>query len=114
MEPLEMDESTQAEIEDLVKSSAIVLFMKGNDMFPMCGFSGKAVAILKSYGVVFKTVNVLAEPRIREGVKEYANWPTIPQLFVRGEFVGGCDIIAELHEAGALAKVLMVDHRQTA
>ena len=96
---------TQARIDQLVKGSDIVLFMKGNASFPMCGFSGRAVQILKACGVDPKTVttvNVLEDEAIRQGIKEYSNWPTIPQLYVKGEFVGGSDIMMEMYESGEL------------
>ena len=91
----------QQRIDDLVKNNDILLFMKGNASFPMCGFSGRAVQILKACGVEdLKTVNVLEDEEIRQGVKEFANWPTIPQLYVKGEFVGGSDILMEMYQAG--------------
>ena len=94
-------------IEQLVKTNDILLFMKGNTNFPMCGFSGRAVQILKACGVTeLKTVNVLEDEGIRQGIKEYANWPTIPQLYVNGEFVGGSDIMMEMYQAGELQQVL--------
>ena len=100
---------TQQRIDDLVKSSEVLLFMKGNASFPMCGFSGRAVQILKACGVdpkQLKTVNVLEDDAIRQGIKEYSNWPTIPQLYVKGEFVGGSDIMMEMYESGELQKVI--------
>ena len=99
----------QQRIDDLVKSNDLVLFMKGNASFPMCGFSGRAIQILKAVGVdtkALKTVNVLDDQEIRQGIKEYSNWPTIPQLYVKGEFVGGSDIMMEMYEAGELQQVL--------
>jgi len=97
----------QQRIADIVNSHRVVLFMKGNAQFPMCGFSGRAVQILKACGVDdFKTVNVLEDEAIRQGVKDYANWPTIPQLYVNGEFVGGSDIMMEMYQAGELQQVL--------
>lgn len=97
----------QQRIDDLVKGHRVVLFMKGNAQFPQCGFSGRAVQILKACGVTeLKTVNVLEDEEIRQGIKEYANWPTIPQLYVKGEFVGGSDIMAEMFESGELAPLL--------
>jgi len=94
-------------IDDLVKSHKIVLFMKGTAQFPMCGFSGRAVQILKACGVEeLKTVNVLEDEEIRQGIKDYAQWPTIPQLYVNGEFVGGSDIMMEMYQAGELQQVL--------
>ncbi len=100
---------TQQRIDDLVKGSDIVLFMKGNASFPMCGFSGRAVQILKAVGVdtkTLKTVNVLDDAEIRQGIKEYSNWPTIPQLYVKGEFVGGSDIMMEMYESGELQQLV--------
>ena len=97
----------QQRIDGLVKNNRVVLFMKGTAQFPMCGFSGRAVQILKACGVSdLKTVNVLEDPEVRQGIKDYANWPTIPQLYVDGEFVGGSDIMMEMYEAGELQQVL--------
>ncbi len=94
-------------IDDLVKANEIVLFMKGTAQFPMCGFSGRAIQILKACGATnVKTFNVLDDDDIRQGIKGYANWPTIPQLYVKGEFVGGSDIMSEMHEAGELQALL--------
>ena len=99
----------QQRISQLVKSNEVVLFMKGNASFPMCGFSGRAVQLLKASGVDTKTmttVNVLDDADIRQGIKEYSNWPTIPQLYVKGEFVGGSDIMTEMYESGELSNLL--------
>ena len=99
----------QQRIDELVKSSPVLLFMKGNASFPMCGFSGRAIQILKASGVDPKkvvTVNVLDDQEIRQGIKEYSNWPTIPQLYVNGEFIGGSDIMMEMYESGELQQVL--------
>ncbi len=97
----------QKRIDDLVKSNRVVLFMKGTAQFPMCGFSGRAVQLIKACGATdLKTVNVLEDDAIRQGVKEYANWPTIPQLYVNGEFLGGSDIMMEMYESGELQQVL--------
>ena len=96
-------------IDQLVKDNDIVLFMKGNASFPMCGFSGRAIQVLKACGVdtkTVKTVNVLDDAEIRQGIKEYSNWPTVPQLYVKGEFVGGSDIMMEMYESGELQTVL--------
>ena len=99
----------QQRIDDLVKSNRVVLFMKGTAQFPMCGFSGRAMQILKSCGVSdLKTFNVLEDEDVRQGIKDYANWPTIPQLYVNGEFVGGSDIMMEMYQAGELQQVLGV------
>jgi monothiol glutaredoxin len=100
---------TQQRIDELVKGNEITLFMKGNASFPMCGFSGRAIQILKAVGVdtkAVKTVNVLDDAEIRQGIKEYSNWPTIPQLYVKGEFVGGSDIMMEMYESGELQQVI--------
>ena len=97
----------QKRIGDLVHGNRVVLFMKGTAQFPMCGFSGRAVQILKACGVDdLKTVNVLENEAIRQGIKDYANWPTIPQLYVNGEFIGGSDIMMEMYQAGELQQVL--------
>ena len=99
----------QQRIDELVKNSDVLLFMKGSASFPMCGFSGRAVQILKACGVdpnQLKTVNVLEDDGIRQGIKEYSNWPTIPQLYVHGEFIGGSDIMMEMYESGELQQVL--------
>ena len=104
----------QQRIDDLVKSNRVVLFMKGTAQFPMCGFSGRAVQILKACGVDdLKTVNVLEDEEVRQSIKQYANWPTIPQLYVNGEFVGGCDIMREMYQSGELQK-LIADARKAA
>ncbi|MBA2675420.1 Grx4 family monothiol glutaredoxin [Ramlibacter sp.] len=99
----------QQRIDQLVKSNDILLFMKGSASFPMCGFSGRAIQILKACGVdprQVATVNVLEDDGIRQGIKEYSNWPTIPQLYVKGEFVGGSDIMMEMYQNGELHQVL--------
>ncbi len=99
----------QSQIDQLVKSHDIVLFMKGSASFPMCGFSGRAVQILKACGVdpkAITTVNVLEDDAIRQGIKEYSQWPTIPQLYVRGEFIGGSDIMMEMYQSGELQQVI--------
>ncbi|QKO22782.1 Grx4 family monothiol glutaredoxin [Rhodoferax sp. BAB1] len=99
----------QQRIDDLVKQNEVLLFMKGSASFPMCGFSGRAIQILKACGVdpkAVKTVNVLEDDGIRQGIKEYSSWPTIPQLYVKGEFIGGSDIMMEMYESGELQKVL--------
>ncbi len=100
---------TQQRIADLVKNNDVVLFMKGTASFPMCGFSGRAIQILKACGVdpkAIATVNVLEDDAIRQGIKEFSNWPTIPQLYVKGEFIGGSDIMMEMYENGELQQVL--------
>ena len=96
----------QQRIDELVKNHRVVLFMKGTPEAPMCGFSGKATQILNHLGVPFKGVDVLSSNDIRQGIKDYANWPTIPQLYVNGEFVGGSDIMTEMYEAGELKQAL--------
>ena len=97
----------QERIESLIRSDRVVLFMKGTAQFPMCGFSGRAVQILKACGVDdLTTVNVLEDEEVRQGVKEYANWPTVPQLYVNGQFVGGSDIMMEMFESGELQTLL--------
>ena len=93
-------------IDNEVKSNDVVLFMKGNPQFPMCGFSGQVVQILDYIGVPYKGLNVLENEDLRNGIKSYSNWPTIPQLYVKGEFVGGCDIIREMFQAGELQSLL--------
>ena len=94
-------------IDQIVKGHRVVLFMKGTAQFPMCGFSGRAVQVLKACGVQdLATVNVLEDEGIRQGIKEYANWPTIPQLYINGEFVGGSDIMMEMYESGELQQAL--------
>ncbi|MFD0667710.1 Grx4 family monothiol glutaredoxin [Ramlibacter sp. MAHUQ-53] len=102
-------DDTQQRIDQLVKNSEVVLFMKGTASFPQCGFSGRAVQILKACGVDprgLATVNVLEDPAIRQGIKEYSNWPTIPQLYIKGEFIGGSDIMMEMYESGELQQIL--------
>jgi monothiol glutaredoxin len=89
-------------IDTTVKSHDVVLFMKGTKQFPMCGFSGQVVQILDYLGAPYQDVNVLENDEIRQGIKDYSNWPTIPQLYVKGEFVGGCDIVREMFQAGEL------------
>ena len=103
---------TQQRIDSLVKSNDVVLFMKGTASFPQCGFSGRAIQILKGCGLDGKTiatVNVLEDQEVRQGIKEYSNWPTIPQLYVKGEFIGGSDIMTEMYESGELQKVIAGD-----
>ena len=97
----------QQQIDGLVKGNKVMLFMKGNKQFPQCGFSGRAVQLLKACGVSeFETFNVLENDGVRQGIKDYANWPTIPQLYVNGEFVGGSDIMMEMYESGELKTLL--------
>jgi len=98
---------THQRIDQIVKSSEVVLFMKGTAQFPMCGFSGRAIQILKACGVAKPaTVNVLEDDSLRQGIKEYSQWPTVPQLYIKGEFVGGSDIMMEMYENGELQQIL--------
>ena len=98
--------SAKERIDEIVRGDNIVLFMKGTELFPQCGFSSRAVAILEHLQVPFKTVDVLQDPDIRQGIKEYSDWPTIPQLYVKGEFVGGSDIMMEMFESGELKQLV--------
>jgi monothiol glutaredoxin len=97
-----MSDQTRARIGELVKANDVVLFMKGTPLFPQCGFSSKAIAILDHVGVDYESVDVLQDMEVRQGIKEFSDWPTIPQLYVKGEFVGGSDIMMEMFEAGEL------------
>jgi monothiol glutaredoxin len=99
-------------IDELVKNDDIVLFMKGTALFPQCGFSSRAIAILDHLGVAYQTVDVLQDSEIRQGIKDYSDWPTVPQLYVKGEFLGGSDIMMEMFEAGELQQLL--DEKQVA
>jgi monothiol glutaredoxin len=101
-----MDNPVFAVIQSQIDASPVLLFMKGTPMFPQCGFSARVIQILKHANVPFKTVNVLEDAEIREGIKAFSNWPTIPQLYVKGEFVGGCDIITEMYQSGELQTLL--------
>jgi len=101
-----MNDSTRSRIDGLVKDNTVLLFMKGNRQRPQCGFSAQVVQILDSLLPQYRTVDVLADPEIREGIKEYSSWPTIPQLYVAGEFQGGCDIITEMYQSGELQQKL--------
>lgn len=98
--------SIRDQIENVLKSNDVVLFMKGTPNFPQCGFSGQVVQILDHLNVPYVGVNVLENEEVREGIKQYANWPTIPQLYVKGEFVGGCDIVREMFQAGEILPLL--------
>ena len=98
--------SARERIDEIVNSKEVVLFMKGTALFPQCGFSSRAVAILDHLGVPFETVDVLQDAEIRQGIKEYSDWPTIPQLYVKGEFVGGSDIMMEMFQAGELQQLI--------
>jgi monothiol glutaredoxin len=93
-------------IDQDIKTNDVVLYMKGTPMFPQCGFSAAVVEVLTYFGVPFKAVDVLQDPAIREGVKEYSSWPTVPQLYMKGEFVGGCDIVREMAESGELSQLI--------
>jgi len=101
-----MSEDVLSKIDQQVKNNKVMLFMKGTPNAPQCGFSAHTVEILQSYGVPFETADVLVDPAVRDGIKRYSNWPTIPQVFIGGKFVGGCDIVHELHERGELEPIL--------
>jgi monothiol glutaredoxin len=102
-----MDDATRTRIEGILSSSTVVLFMKGTKSFPQCGFSATVVEILRRSGVAeFSDVNILEDPELRQGLKEYSSWPTYPQLYVNGKLVGGCDIVRDMYESGELAPVL--------
>ena len=101
-----MTEDARTRIDTTVRSNDVVLFMKGTPLFPQCGFSSRAVAILEHLGVQYESVDVLQDQGIRQGIKEYSDWPTIPQLYVKGEFVGGSDIMMEMYESGELGQLL--------
>jgi monothiol glutaredoxin len=100
------DAGITSRIDEIVKANDIVLFMKGTPLFPQCGFSSRAIAILDHLEAPYETVDVLADQEIRQGIKAYSDWPTIPQLYVKGEFVGGSDIMMEMYESGELAQLL--------
>ncbi len=97
---------TQERIQGEITANPVMLYMKGNAMFPQCGFSARVVQILTHLGVPFQTANVLDDPELREGVKQFSQWPTVPQLYVKGEFVGGCDIVTEMYQSGELEALL--------
>ena len=101
-----MTEDARTRIDQAVNSADVLLFMKGTPLFPQCGFSSRAIAILDHLGVEYATVDVLQDQAIRQGIKEYSDWPTIPQLYVKGEFVGGSDIMMEMYEEGELAELM--------
>jgi monothiol glutaredoxin len=101
-----MNEQTKKKIEDTIKSNKVVLFMKGNKTQPMCGFSGAVIQCLNQVGANFETVDVLSDPEIRDGIKEFSNWPTIPQLYVNQQFIGGCDIVKEMFSTGELKTLI--------
>lgn len=100
-----MSDATE-KIESQIKGNRVLLYMKGNREMPQCGFSARVVQILDSYDIMYETVDVLADPEIRQGIKDYSNWPTIPQLYVNGEFIGGCDICVELFQSGELESIV--------
>ncbi|MDE8348080.1 MAG: Grx4 family monothiol glutaredoxin [Acidocella sp.] len=101
-----MDNPVFAEIQTHIDSSPVMLFMKGTPMFPQCGFSARVIQILKHADVPYKTVNVLENAEIRDAIKEFSSWPTIPQLYIKGEFIGGCDIVTEMYQSGELQTLL--------
>lgn len=101
-----LDDATRERIQNEVNGSDVFLFMKGTPVFPQCGFSAAVVQVLTHMGIKFKSLNVLEDPAVRDGIKAYSDWPTIPQLYVKGEFVGGCDIVREMYETGELADYL--------
>jgi monothiol glutaredoxin len=101
-----MADETRTRITDLIQKNKVMLFMKGTKQFPACGFSNAVVQILKKEGVAFETFNILSDPDLRQALKEHSSWPTYPQLYVDGKFVGGCDIVTEMHQSGELATVL--------
>jgi monothiol glutaredoxin len=101
-----MDATVQQRIKDDIQTNDVVLYMKGSPVFPQCGFSAAVVQILTHLNVKFKGIDVLSDPSIRQGIKEFSNWPTIPQLYVKGEFIGGCDIIREMFQTGELQETL--------
>ena len=100
-----LDDLTKERIEQDIASEDVVLYMKGTPVFPQCGFSAAVVGVLTHLGVPFRGINVLEDMAVREGIKAFSDWPTIPQLYVKGEFVGGCDIVREMHETGELAEM---------
>ena len=100
-----LDEATKTRLDKEIASEDVVLFMKGTPVFPQCGFSAAVIGVLSHIGVKFRGINVLEDDSIREGIKAYSDWPTIPQLYVKGEFIGGCDIVREMDETGELLEV---------
>jgi monothiol glutaredoxin len=100
-----MSEPVFEQIRNEIDANPVVLFMKGTPVFPQCGFSATVVGVLSHYGVKFKGINILEDPGLRDGIKRFSDWPTIPQLYVKGEFVGGCDIVREMAESGELAQL---------
>jgi monothiol glutaredoxin len=101
-----MNPILQTKIEGQIKNSKILIYMKGNAAMPQCGFSAATVQVFSSFGYPFDTVDILADPEIRQGMKEFSNWPTFPQVYIDGEFIGGCDIVMEMHQKGELAPMV--------
>ncbi|GAO00358.1 MULTISPECIES: Grx4 family monothiol glutaredoxin [Komagataeibacter] len=101
-----MAETIAQRIQAQIDANPVMLYMKGDANFPQCGFSARVVQVLKHLGVPFKTENVLADPELRQGIKDFSNWPTVPQLYIKGEFIGGCDIVTEMYQTGELQKLL--------
>ena len=101
-----MDDALKERIENDIKKNKVMLYMKGTPDDPQCGFSAQVISVLKTYSVPFETFNILDDEDVRQGIKEYSDWPTVPQLYVNGEFVGGCDVITEMHSGGELGPVL--------
>jgi monothiol glutaredoxin len=106
--------NVQERIRKQLEEHDVMLYMKGTPDFPQCGFSGRAVNLLRACGATFATVDVLVDPEIRDGIKQYANWPTIPQLYIKGQFIGGSDIMTELHQKGELQRLLQATEAKTA
>ncbi|GAN85665.1 Grx4 family monothiol glutaredoxin [Komagataeibacter intermedius] len=102
-----MAETIAQRIQAQIDANPVMLYMKGDANFPQCGFSARVVQVLKHLGVPFKTENVLADPELRQGIKDFSNWPTVPQLYIKGEFIGGCDIVTEMYQTGELQKLLV-------
>jgi len=114
MSTMALNESLRTQISELVASHPVVLFMKGNRQMPQCGFSSQVVQILNKLVPRYETVDVLDSPELRDGIKEFSRWPTIPQLYVGGQFIGGCDIVREMNASGELQKIIGADHRTAA
>jgi monothiol glutaredoxin len=106
MEGKIMNARIRAQIESDIKNNKVMLYMKGSPNAPQCGFSAQTVSIIKEYKVPFHSINVLEDEEIRQGIKEFSDWPTIPQLYINGEFIGGCDIVTEMHQSGELAELM--------
>ncbi|GBQ31833.1 Grx4 family monothiol glutaredoxin [Gluconacetobacter azotocaptans] len=100
-----MADTITQRIQNEIDTNPIMLYMKGNALFPQCGFSARVVQVLTHMGVPFQTANVLEDPELRQGIKDFSNWPTVPQLYVKGEFIGGCDIVTEMFQSGELEKL---------